>query len=351
MPESDPDVDVANAIEETRREVKYFASDYPIETLVRRFKEDDPGEGDIYIPGYQRTMQWNNDRKSYFIESCILRIPVPPIFFYEVGGRFEVVDGSQRIRTLVQFVDNRFVLDKLEKLDVLNGFRFRDLPPSVAKRLLNSSIRTFILEEGTDETTRVELFRRINTSSQALTDAEIRKGAYQGPFLDLVLDCANRQIFVDLAPGKSTRGNRDKESERQELVTRFFIYLNYLNEFSHDVRRFLDEHLKLLNRTLQAANIEEMSAEFDSVMAFIQTYMPRAFFRAENTQQVPRVRFEAVAVGSALAMRTGANLNTEDLSWLRGAEFQQHVRTDASNSGPKLRARVGFVRDKLIGAA
>jgi uncharacterized protein with ParB-like and HNH nuclease domain len=122
----------------------------------------------IYIPPYQRELRWPERSRSYFIESVLLRIPVPPIFFYEFKGQLEVVDGSQRIRTLYQFVNNRFVLDELEKLDSLNGMRFSDLPSTIQKRFLNTSIRSFVLDEGTDTSTRVEMFRRLSTRSPLL---------------------------------------------------------------------------------------------------------------------------------------------------------------------------------------
>lgn len=342
------DSEIEDVVEAARNEVRYLVSDFPVDALIRKFKEENADEGDIYVPGYQRTLQWNKDQKSYFIESIILRIPIPPIFFYEYKGRLEVVDGSQRIRTLVEFFNDKFRLNNLEKLDTLNGVRFSDLPSATKKRFLNSPIRSFVLEEGTDESSRVELFRRINTSSKQLTEAEIRKGAYQGPFLDLVVDCANRDNFIRLAPGTGSRGNRNPESERQELVARFFVYTNHYKEFTHDVRRFVDLHFRRFNEVLDVHQIQEMSAEFDRVMEFIAENDPTAFFRTEGTKQVPRVRFEAVSVGVCLALRVNPDLQATDFSWLDDEQFLQSIRTDASNSGPRLRARVEYVRDKLL---
>lgn len=352
MPTDKPDVaEIQNAVEEARNEVRYLVTDFPVDTLIRRYKELDPEEGDIYVPPYQRTLQWDRARRSYFIESILLRIPVPPVFFYEVDGRLEIVDGSQRIRTLVEFINNKFRLTDLETLDGLNGLKFHDLPTVVRKRFLNSPIRSFVLEEGTDETTRVELFRRINTSSKQLSDAEIRKGAYGGPFLDLILDCANRPTFKKLAPGTGSRGNSNPESERQELVTRFFVYADYYKLFVHDVRRFLDKYLKQLNANLDQQQLLSMSAEFDAVMSFIDMHMPNAFFRTTKTKQVPRVRFEAIAIGACLALRQNPALVPMDTSWLADETFLSLIRTDASNSGPRLQARIEFVRDKLLAAA
>lgn len=339
--------DVAESVEEARRDVRYFTTDYPVETLVRRFTADPGTEGDIFIPEYQRGMKWLSDRQSYFIESCILRIPIPPMFFHETEGRLEVVDGSQRIRTLKEFVEDKFALEGLERLEILNDYRFSDLPAAVSRRLLNTPVRTFVLEQGTDDTTKVEMFRRLNTSPKNLTEAEIRKGAYQGPFLKLVLECADRPSFKRLVSGKGARGN-DPRSERQELVTRFFVYLDQYLAFRHDVRKFLDLHFRNLNASAGPDQLRRMSDEFDAAMTFVEQRMPNAFLRP-GSQQVPRVRFEAIAIGSALALRSGRPLRTDDFSWLASTEFGTLVRTDASNSGPRLRSRIEYVRDKLLG--
>ena len=350
MPENEfESAEILDAVDRARRDVRYLVTDYPVETLIRKLKtEDYADEGDIYVPNYQRTLQWSIDNRSYFIESLILRVPIPPIFFYETRGRLEIVDGSQRIRSLAEFVNNQYRLTGLEKLDVLNGLLYSELPRVISKRLLNSPIRSFVLEEGTDERTRIEMFRRINTTSRQLSEDEIRKSAYQGPFLDLVIDCANRELFKKLAPGSGTRGNRNAESERQELVTRFFIYSeNYLG-FRHDVRKFLDAKFIQYNKIIDRYLSKKMSDEFDEVMSFIDQHMPRAFFRDDRRSQVPRVRFEAIAIGVCLALRLNSEIDPEDLDWLDGRDFAALTRTDASNSGPKLRARVEFVRDKLL---
>lgn len=341
---------ISAQIEEARRDVRYYTTDYPVSTLVERFKEKPEDDGDIFIPDYQRSLQWQAERQSYFIESCILRIPIPPLFFYEKNGRLEVVDGSQRIRTLRDFLADSFALVGLEKLELLNDRTFSELPRVTARRLLNTPVRTFVMEETTDPDTRLELFRRLNTSSKTLSDAEIRKGAYQGRFLSLIMECANEAEFKEMAPGTGSRGNANPESERQELVTRFFVYLEHRGEFTHDVRKFLDRHFKVFNANMTRDDVRDMKQEFNFVMGFIHKHMPGAFFRTEKTKQVPRVRFEAISIGTALALRERtANLRTGDLSWLREPEFLDLVRTDASNSGPKLRARIDYVCNRLLG--
>jgi hypothetical protein len=127
-----------------------------------------------------------------------------------------------------------------------------------------------------------------------LQDAEIRKGAFRGPFLDLVIACSSSDLFLRVTP--HIGGRADPHSERQELVTRFFIYAQRYLEFKHDVRKFLDAGMQNFNRSLDAALLQEMRNEFDLTMQFILENYPKEFYRAERGKLVPRVRFEAVAL-------------------------------------------------------
>lgn len=343
---ADPN-EVAEIVESARREVRYITTDFSYELVVSKFREEAESEGDIFVPPYQRKLSWTEDKQSYFIESLILRIPIPPIFLYDVQGKLEIVDGSQRVRTIVSFAKNGFSLGGLEKLDILNGFKFEKLPDVVQRRLNNTPIRSYILDQGTDESTRVDLFRRLNTSGKLLQDAEIRKGAYRGPFLDLVVDCAKSDLFNRVTPQIS--GRNDPDSERQELVTRFFVYCERYTDFRHDVRKFLDASMIEFNKSMTAAEGTRMRREFERAMSFIFENYPRGFYRREKSRLVPRVRFEAVAVGTALALRENSNIAVHNTDWLHSKDFQELVRTDASNSGPKLRSRIEFVRDQLLG--
>lgn len=193
---------------------------------------------------------------------------------------------------------------------------------------------------------RVELFRRLNTSGKKLQDAEIRKGAFRGPFLDLVIRCADSAEFKFLT--QHLGGKSDPKSERQELVTRFFVYSICYNDFRHDVRKFLDAKMVEFNKFFEAARLEELEGEFARTLQYMTANYPRAFYRSDNSRRVPRVRFEAIAVGTNLALRINPALPYHSGAWLLTDEFKELVRTDASNSGPKLRARIEYVRDSLL---
>ena len=94
-----------------------------------------------------------------------------------------------------------------------------------------------------------------------------------------------------------------------------------------------------------------MSTEFENVLKFVQQHFPNGFKR-NGYNTVPRIRFEAIAVGVTLALREQPELEPVNVTaWLDSPEFIKHTRSDASNSRPKLINRIHYVRDHLLGKA
>src|SRR5262245_40910409 len=111
-------------VEQSKR-IDFYITEYSVELLAGKMKN-----GDFYVPAYQREFTWEPERSSRFIESLLLGLPIPFLFFWEMpDGRLEIVDGSQRLRTIQEFVLGDFRLGDLEALPTLSGFRFTDLPP------------------------------------------------------------------------------------------------------------------------------------------------------------------------------------------------------------------------------
>ena len=106
-----------------------------------------------------------------------------------------------------------------------------------------------------------------------------------------------------------------------------------------------------MNKDATDQDMDRMLAEFVRTVEYIYANQPRALYKVEHGKRVPRVRFEAIAVGTNLALRVNPNLPQNDFEWLKLPEFEKLVRTDASNSGPRLRDRVEFVRNRLLEGA
>lgn len=325
-------------IRDKQQEVKYDLRDFTVELIIGHF-----GEGLFYVPDYQRAHVWNEEKQSRFIESVVLGLPIPMMFLAEMAdGNLEIVDGVQRISSLDAFFSGDLRLQHLERLDTLNGFRFDDMPIPQQKKLRTRALRIVVLDESTSFETRQDIFNRVNTSGEKARPAEVRRGAYQGAFMTFVERCANDPRFLRLCPISEAL---IKRREPAELILRFFAYSDRYHLFKHDVTKFLDRFVVEMQDNFDEAKYQH---EFDRMLNFVDRYFPNGFAKTRSSASTPRVRFEALAVGVNLALRQKNDIDPWDLAWMKSAEFEELVTTHASNSGPRLRRRVEFVRDHLL---
>lgn len=334
------DRDAADAqIKQKQSDVDYDTKDFTIDYIIKAFQEDL-----FYIPEYQRKFVWDLKRQRRFIESVLLGLPIPFLFIAEMDdGRLEIVDGAQRVQTLEAFVNGDLVLDRLEKLPALNAFKFSDLLEPQQRKFKNRALRMIVLDESTALEVRQDIFDRINTGSLTAKASEVRKGAFGGPFYEVIQHCAKNKEFLKLCPiTDSVR----KRGEAEEVVLRFFAYSDNYRKFQHDVTNFLDEYIREHRDDFDA---DEMKERFLRMIRFVSKHFPYGFAKTENSRTTPRVRFEAISVGVHLALEEDPDLVPPPIDWLDSPEFKRHTTTHASNSGPKLRARVEFVRDQLLG--
>jgi hypothetical protein len=332
-------------VQESKR-IDFYVAEYTIELLAAKM-----GRGEFEIPAYQRNFTWEDQRKTRFIESIIMGLPIPFLVFWEIPetGKLEVVDGSQRLRTITAFLANEIELGEMEALTELQGSRFGDLLESRQRKLKNRTIRAIILNEHADEKARFELFDRVNTSSKIANNAEVRRGAIVGPFLDLVISLANDPVFTDLAPISPTD---NLLREREELVTRFFAYGDGLADYRDRVGDFLFDYAKKMTRVFGAdpEGARAYRDRFANTMNFVKRWFPCGFRKSPQATTTPRARFEAIAVGSFRALLESPTLEPGDpQSWLESEEFRRVTTSDSANAKKRLEARIDLVRRKLLG--
>lgn len=330
--------------------IDYDTREYPVEVLVQKYLTRlDEDDNDLFVPDYQREHTWPPEHQSKFIESVLIGLPIPYLFVADVAakeGRLEIVDGSQRIRTLANFVQNKLELTGLKKLSHLDGFRFKDLPTSRQRRFMRHTLRMIELTENADEEVRRDIFERINTGSQRLTDMEVRWGVHDSPFLEFIRKCSKDPRFAKLAPLNDAAVKR---REREEFVLRFFAYLENYRKFDRKVVDFLNEYLEEAQKPFSDATKATMKGEWDGMLAFVQRTFPNGFSKAKGHVRTPRIRYEAIAVGTALALRQDPKLTPASVDWLDSKQFKALTTSDASNSRPKVVKRIEYVRDRLLG--
>ncbi len=318
----------------------YDTKEYPVEVIVAKYEKEQ-----IFVPHYQRNFVWKPIEKSRFIESVFLGVPIMP-FLVSVSGEdaeLEIIDGSQRIRTLAEYCKDGFKLNGLQKLTELNGTIFSELSESRKNKFLLRDFRFHVVTDRASQEIRADIFNRVNTSANKLKSSEIRKGAYQGDFYDFIIECSKSTLFRRVCPIPEAKANR---GEYEELALRFFAYSNAYKKFRHDVAPFLDDYLKSQNKGF---NRDALLADFEKVMHFVEeNFEPPYFARKGRDNATPRVRFEALSVGIYLALEQKPDLKPTNMSWLESNEFKYHTTSDASNNQGKLKARIEFVRDCLL---
>lgn len=325
-------------IKSLQRQINYDTKDYTVELVIQKFQKNE-----FFIPDYQRGFVWKEKNKSSFIESVLLGLPIPFMFFADCeDGKLEIIDGAQRVRTLVAFVAGELVLSQLPKLNSLYGFKFEDLSEAQKRRFLNRPLRIVVLEESTPKDVRQDIFNRINTSGIKAKESEIRRGSYPGRLTDYIDLCSTNELFIKLCP---VTHDQEIRRERFELLLRFFAYSNCYMEFDHAVKDFLDEFLIKNQDTFDEI---AYTSEFNSVLNFVNKYFPFGFAKTKTSKITPRVRFEAISVGVALALRQNPSLSVSNVDWLKSEEFKHLTTSDASNNQGKLKERVEYVRDQLL---
>ncbi|MEH8989665.1 DUF262 domain-containing protein [Klebsiella pneumoniae] len=347
--------DAEEQVRTEQKDVDFETKEFTVELLVNKYHsglEDDTNE--LFVPDYQRDFVWSEKRQSRLIESLILGFPIPYIFTADVlsedpelDGRIEIVDGSQRVRTIHAFIHNQLTLQDLKSLSALNGFNFQDLPLSRQRRFMRIPVRVIELSSKCNEETRRDLFERINSGSDILKDMEVRKGSELGStslYTQVIKPCSAIPVFKDLAPLSEAKEKRD---ERLEFTLRFFAYLENYQNFDHSVRDFLNDYMHE-NGEVDTQKQDSMKAEFARVLDFVAQYFPAGFRKTVTAKSTPRVRFESLAVGVALALREESSLVPQNLDWISSEKFKGLTTSDGANSRVKVIERIEYVRDRLL---
>lgn len=205
-----------------------------METLLRRLEQ-----GTIQLnPDFQRQEVWDNVRKSQLIESLMLKIPIPMFYVSsDEKGNWSVVDGLQRISTFRDFIlgpkfiknPNKFQNDKgngmaltgLEFWKSLNGNTMNKLPRHLYNRILETVFTFTIVNPGTHEEVKRNIFKRLNTGGMPLSSQEIRNALYTGPSTRLLNELVQTKEFKDA----TCHSIHSQRMEDCELVLRFVAFL------------------------------------------------------------------------------------------------------------------------------
>ena len=132
------------------------------------------------LPDIQREYVWDNAEASRLIESRILNIPIPVLYFAETDeAKYEIFDGHQRVRSIVNYLSGIFPLSGLAVLREYRGTRFSQLPEREQRFLKMRTLRTIVISIDSHPNMKFEIYERLNTGSIMLNAQELRNSIYR----------------------------------------------------------------------------------------------------------------------------------------------------------------------------
>lgn len=270
--------------------------------------------GELIIrPNYQRFFRWDDIQQSQFIESIILEMPIPPIFFVENDdGTYELIDGLQRISAYLKFrgllkkEDGKLYqplqLDGCDILTMINGSTFDKLESSVRLKLKRNFVRAEVLKKETPKDMRYHMFTRLNKGGALLSPQELRNCGIRvldDKFINFINELAKDENYSICM--KNIKG-KDK-MQLEECVLRYFAFKNDLKSFNHNVSSFLDNYLEKVTTKEIGFNYEEEELLFRKIFAKFKEILADKVFSTYSTKTgklikgVSKFHFEAFTVG------------------------------------------------------
>lgn len=268
------DEDYEDEIPDVQFDLAVTPSDPPLGVLVKQIDD-----GDLIVPFYQRKYVWKIEQASRLVESFLIGLPVPQVFFYvNDEGVLEIIDGQQRIMSIKYFLDGFFGdvdaqgrkkvfrLKGLSDTQNYNGKTFEDLDKKDQRKLKNATLRAINIRQLSPNNSNdcvFHIFQRLNTGGTQLKPQEIRNAVYRGKIVKELQDLNNHSSWLNILGFKSPHKNQ----RDVELILRLYgLYetwdtyekpmISFLNKTMFQNRDFdCEKSIKFKNRFIEVADL------------------------------------------------------------------------------------------------
>ena len=219
---------------------------------------------------------WKLPQASKLIESFLLGLPVPQIFLSREKdtGDLLVVDGQQRLITILAFKDGKFPTNDSDfRLTDVNskfaGKTYQELPDNLKVKFDDSVLKSIIIEqiEPDDGKTVNHIFRRLNTGGTPLTSQEVRNCVYAGTFNQFLQELNKFDVWRKLY-SKDKNGDINYRMKDIEFILRFFALYYDFEAYTKPMNEFLDSFMWKM-RNADQTKLTEMETVFKNTVTFI----------------------------------------------------------------------------------
>lgn len=257
------------------------------------------------VPDYQRKSGiWDNSKKSLLIESILMGIPLP-LFYFAANkeGGLSIVDGLQRLSTIIEFLNNKSSLSKVEYLKDLKNKKFNDLSENEKSSIEDYQIHCHIMEADTPEDVKLDIFKRINDGGTPLNKYEIRNALYSGKSTQLLKELSESQEFKNvLGANLNTQRMRDRYVIMRALA--FYLWRNQQflpqdliisKELKGTLDDFISRYMRIIN-SLTKKSVDNIKLLFlDTMKKIYKLYKDSAFKRNDiKTNSFNMILFESI---------------------------------------------------------
>lgn len=333
--------------------ISSWGADLSFREIIEMYKENE-----LIKPEMQRHYVWDKFEASRFIESILMGLPVPSVFFAKEGTQKLIVDGYQRIMTVNDYVNGKFSTDgkvfRLSNTERINerwrNKAFVELSIDDQRTIKSTTIHTIIFEQRKPENNSASLFQifeRINTSGRTLNAQEIRNCINQGAFNSLLVELNNDKTWRVLF-GTRTPDSRMRDVE---FILRFLVMKDDviqktpLNQIS--LKKTLNEFMSA-NRNASVTRLNTWRNEFLGTMENVYRRLGKNAFRNHKNGKVSSKFHPAVfdAISVAFYQRSETGIASEPISELKFAnlfnreDFQNAISvrtTDIENINKRIR--------------
>lgn len=295
----------------------------------------------LYLPEIQREYVWDNGKASRLVESLILNIPIPVLYFAETAeAKYEIIDGHQRVRSIVRYLGNEFSLSGLAVLREYKGLRFHQLPEREQRFFKMRTLRVVIISIESHPNMKFEIFERLNTGAISLNAQELRNSIYRGPFNTMLHELAKTQKLRTLIGTKTPR----KRMVDEELILRFFALRANLDKYRTPLKRFLNNYMDGVKKSAPEG-LTTLRAVFEDTVSIVLTLIGPNAFRVTDPNgkalepSVNRALFDAQMLACSWIVGKVGDVDTKRVRQELAALFADASFLDAIRRATGDRAR------------
>ncbi len=230
---------------------------------------------------------WDLEKQSRLIESVLLNLPLPAFYFDETDSEkqmWNVIDGLQRCSAFNNYIVKKTLT--LQNLEFLHEYEvpYDKLPRELRRRIEQTPLTVYVVEKGTPDEVKFNIFKRINTGGLILTPQEIRHAMNQGIPAQYVQELANMKSFKKATCNKI----KTDRMEDRDFVTRFisFYLLGYKN-YQPDLDGFMTKGMAAI-KNCTSEERDTMKANFDKAMKFAFAIFGNDAFRKREDENASR---------------------------------------------------------------